>query len=67
MPFHYGHGMYLPPQAIEHQHFTNMKTHSLLEPYSIEQRLNDLIAEAPDIVIKGRLNSALLQISTTVL
>jgi hypothetical protein len=44
-----------------------MDTQSLLEPYSIEQRLNDLIAETPDIVIKGRLNTALLKISTTVL
>lgn len=60
-----GHGMYLPPQAIEHQHFTNMDTQSLLELETIEQRLNDLIAEAPNIIFKGRLSTALLQISNT--
>lgn len=48
-----GHGMYLPPQAIEHKYFTNMNTQSLNELEAIEQRLNKLIAEAPDIVIKA--------------
>jgi hypothetical protein len=57
----------LPPQTVEHQHFTNMNTKSLLELETIEYRLNDLIAEAPNIAIKGRLNTALEQISTTVL
>ncbi|MEM9926824.1 MAG: hypothetical protein AAF915_24260 [Cyanobacteria bacterium P01_D01_bin.50] len=60
-----GHGVYPPPQAIEHHYFTNMDTQSLFELETIEQRLNDLIAEAPDITIKGRLNNALEQISTT--
>ncbi|MEM1395347.1 MAG: hypothetical protein AAGG00_19060 [Cyanobacteria bacterium P01_H01_bin.150] len=41
-----GHGSYLPPQAIEHHYFTNMDTQSLFELETIEQRLNDLIAEA---------------------
>ncbi|MEL6163322.1 MAG: hypothetical protein AAFR37_06025 [Cyanobacteria bacterium J06628_3] len=60
-----GHGTYLPPQAIEHQYSTNMDTQSLLELETIEQRLNDLIAEAPNIIFKGRLSTALLQISNT--
>jgi len=60
-----GHGSYLPPQAIEHHYFTNMDTQSLFELETIEQRLNEIIAEAPDITIKGRLNNALEQISTT--
>lgn len=57
-----GHGMYPPPQAIEHQHFTNMDTYSLLELETIERQLNDIIAEVPDIVTKGRSNNALVQI-----
>lgn len=54
--------MYPPPQAIEHQHFTNMDTYSLLELETIERQLNDIIAEVPDIVTKGRSNNALVQI-----
>lgn len=60
-----GHGMYLPPQAIEHKYFTNMNTQSLNELEAIEQRLNEIIAEAKDIDIKCRLNNALVEISTT--
>lgn len=41
-----GHGSYLPPQAIEHHYFTNMDTQSLFELETIEQRLNEIIAEA---------------------
>lgn len=41
-----------------------MNTQSLNELETIEQRLNELIAEATDLVIKGRLNSALAQITT---
>ena len=60
-----GHRVSLAPQAIEHQYSTNMDTQSLLELETIEQRLNDLIAEAPNIIFKGRLSTALLQISNT--
>ncbi|NJO63580.1 MAG: hypothetical protein HC836_36935 [Richelia sp. RM2_1_2] len=42
-----------------------MNTQSLNELEAIEQRLNELIAEATDIVVKGKLNSALAVITST--
>ena len=41
-----------------------MNTQSLNELEAVERNLRELIAEATDIVIKGKLNSALAYITT---
>lgn len=56
--------MHLPPQSRQHKYSNPMNTQSLTQLEAVEQNLRELNAEATDIVIKGKLNSALAYITT---